>query len=345
MDSNKHPWVVRLPTGAFGRYMVSTAVSNLAHVTFLLVITWAAAAHGHMLASAGAFVLAGWATRLVITPIAGEIADRVAGRQVVHATRKSFALLALASPVALHTSHVWGALLALQIATSALLRIEQPAHRMLVSQFAGGRPRARAFAVNSAMFHLAEMVGAGIAVLTLTRVPATVALLGAGALLYVSAHLLAHGQINTAPAAQIERAGWASIRVAVVGSPAFALALMLPAAPGLVDKLIVTSAPVLGSGAIIIGLIAGIPAGAALLVTLATVRIKASDTHLLASGMVGVGVLLAIVLLSTSVSSWGVTGILVLAGIGAARAYVGLMSAAWIQLHAPPGTVGRMGAL
>lgn len=335
----------RRPVDTFRRYMVATAASNLAHATFLLVLAWAIAADRGALAAVGVFVVLGPAVRLLLTPVSGELADRVPASRLMWATRTGFLFLTLATTMIVRMHGSWMVLALLQVAASALLRIEQPAHRLLVHHFAAERPRARAFAANAALYYLAEIVAAAFAVATHAAGTPTAALLLVTALLALSLAALPREGSRLLTPTPPRRAGWSTIGAALRRSPALPVALLLPAIPGLANVALVTTAPTLVAGAAGTAVLTMLPTGTALLVALAVFRMKATDRNLLPLGATVMGVLLVAVLTTLPLRSQGVAAVLPLVGLGAARAAAGFTSAAWIQLHAPRGTAGRMAAI
>jgi MFS family permease len=112
-----------------------------------------------------------FAPSVVLTPIAGVLADRVDTRKLLIATQTGLGLLAalLGGLVLLGHAQLWH-VYALALALGVVSAFDAPARQMFVSELVPAERLANAVSLNSASFNAARLIGPGIAGLAIAAV-------------------------------------------------------------------------------------------------------------------------------------------------------------------------------
>ena len=148
-----------------------------------------------------------FAPMLLLAPVAGLLADRVAKRTLLIATQTAMALIGLTLGLLVVTGAVqlWHAY-ALALALGVAAAIDAPARQAFVSEMVPSEDLANAVGLNSASFHAARVIGPGVAGLLIAWVgTGPVFLINAVSFLAVIGSLLRMRVSSLTPSTRVPR--------------------------------------------------------------------------------------------------------------------------------------------
>ena len=322
--------------GSLGGWVLGTAQGWL-----VLDLTGSSAALG--LTSA-----AGWLPFLLVSPLAGVLADRWDANRLIVSTRLAVAgcgvaLAALVTTGAVELWHVVG----IALIAGCAYALAAPAMQAMVGSLVRSTEIGAAIALNSAQFNLARVVGPAIAGVALAAAGTTLAYWLAAA-----CALTALGAFARMPIARRHRASAGpmleSLREGAIwlrARPDLLTLVLLTAAPALLVLNYGVLLPVFARDQLAVGAAGlGALAAAAGIGAFAGALLVAIGHPGGGSGTLMLGALAAMsaAVLVFSVSSWFAVSLIALAIAGGAQVVYYTTANALLQVQVPPGVLGRV---